>query len=175
VYCVCAASRMRCRLYSTGFEICALVHTGLTQHAYCCCISPSPTPPFVHSSLYTKNLRTHLPANPEHVSLHTQDTLPPYQIELGLARTIYIRCINGSLGREITRYTVKNGVYVRFWPSLDRVEKALLLVITQLSYSSGGVPKCLHQANPHLANNCTTANDLLTDPPIHAAVPQPWR
>jgi hypothetical protein len=34
-----------------------------------------------------------------------------------LARTIYIRCIYGNFGREITEYTVMYGVYVRFWPN----------------------------------------------------------
>jgi hypothetical protein len=37
---------------------------------------------------------------------------------LGLARTIYIWCIYGIFGREITKYTVKCGVYIRFWPTL---------------------------------------------------------
>jgi hypothetical protein len=35
-----------------------------------------------------------------------------------LARTIYIRCIYGIFGREIARYTVIYGVYIRFWPTL---------------------------------------------------------
>ena len=39
-------------------------------------------------------------------------------IYLGLARTIYIRCIYGIFGREITEYTVIYGVYIRFWPTL---------------------------------------------------------
>jgi len=37
---------------------------------------------------------------------------------LGLARTICIRCIYGINGREITRYTLIYGVYIRFWPTL---------------------------------------------------------
>jgi len=37
---------------------------------------------------------------------------------VGLARTIYIRCIYGIFGREITEYTVIHGVYIRFWPTL---------------------------------------------------------
>ena len=37
---------------------------------------------------------------------------------VGLARTIYIRCIYRIFGREITKYTVIYGVYVRFWPTL---------------------------------------------------------
>jgi len=35
-----------------------------------------------------------------------------------LAKTIYIRCIYGIFGREITKYTVIYGVYIRFWPTL---------------------------------------------------------
>jgi len=37
---------------------------------------------------------------------------------IGLARTIYIRCVYGVFGREITIYTVIYGVYIRFWPTL---------------------------------------------------------
>jgi len=37
---------------------------------------------------------------------------------IGLARTIYIRCIYGIIGRDITKYTVVYGVYVRSWPIL---------------------------------------------------------
>jgi len=36
----------------------------------------------------------------------------------GLARTIYIRSIYGIFGREITKYSVIYGVYIRFWPTL---------------------------------------------------------
>jgi hypothetical protein len=39
-------------------------------------------------------------------------------IYIGLVRTIYIRCIYGILGREITKYTVIYSVYIRFWPTL---------------------------------------------------------
>jgi len=31
---------------------------------------------------------------------------------------MYIRCIYGILGRNITKYTVIYGEYVRFWPTL---------------------------------------------------------
>ena len=37
---------------------------------------------------------------------------------VGLARTIYIRCIYDIFGREITKYTVIYGAYIRFWPTL---------------------------------------------------------
>jgi len=39
-------------------------------------------------------------------------------IYIGLARTIYIRCTYGIFGREIIKYTVIYGVYIRFWPTL---------------------------------------------------------
>ena len=41
-------------------------------------------------------------------------------IKVGLARTIYIRCIYGLYGREITKYTVIYGVYIRFRPTLKK-------------------------------------------------------
>jgi hypothetical protein len=31
---------------------------------------------------------------------------------------MYIRCIYGVVGMEITKYTVIHGVYIRFWPAL---------------------------------------------------------
>ena len=37
---------------------------------------------------------------------------------IGLAKTIYIRCIYSNFGRKITKYTVIYGVYIRFWPTL---------------------------------------------------------
>jgi len=39
-------------------------------------------------------------------------------LQVGLARTIYIRCLYGIFGREITKYTVIYSVYIRFWPTL---------------------------------------------------------
>jgi len=42
---------------------------------------------------------------------------------VGLARTIYIRCIYGIFSREIIKYTVKYGVYIRFWPTLIMNDK----------------------------------------------------
>jgi len=37
---------------------------------------------------------------------------------VGLARTIYIRCIYGFFGRGIIKYTVMYGAYIRFWTTL---------------------------------------------------------
>ena len=37
---------------------------------------------------------------------------------VGLARTIYTRCIYGILGREITKFTVIYNVYIQFSPTL---------------------------------------------------------
>jgi hypothetical protein len=34
---------------------------------------------------------------------------------------IYIQCIYGTFGREITKYTVIYGGYIRFWPTLHMV------------------------------------------------------
>jgi hypothetical protein len=41
-----------------------------------------------------------------------------YGTLVGLARTIYIRCVYGNFGREITKYTVIYDAYIRFWPTL---------------------------------------------------------
>jgi hypothetical protein len=41
---------------------------------------------------------------------------------LGLARTIYIRCLYGIFGREITKYMVIYGEYIRFWPTLQTLQ-----------------------------------------------------
>jgi hypothetical protein len=43
----------------------------------------------------------------------------PYALCVRLARTMYIRCIYGIFGREITKDTVIYGVYIRFWPTLS--------------------------------------------------------
>jgi len=42
---------------------------------------------------------------------------------------INIRCIHGTSGREITKYTVINGVYIRFWPTLSMLVCALYFVV----------------------------------------------
>jgi hypothetical protein len=42
-----------------------------------------------------------------------------YVICIGLARTIYIRCVYGMFGRENTQYMVIYGVYIRSWPTLN--------------------------------------------------------
>jgi hypothetical protein len=36
-----------------------------------------------------------------------------------MARIMYIRCIYGISGREITEYTVIYGAYIRFWPTVN--------------------------------------------------------
>ena len=41
---------------------------------------------------------------------------------VGLAKTIYIQCMYGNFGREITKFTVIYGVYIRFWPTLHVCE-----------------------------------------------------
>jgi hypothetical protein len=46
-------------------------------------------------------------------TLHT--CASPAATLVGLARTIYIQCTTGILGREIAKYTVKYGIYIWFW------------------------------------------------------------
>jgi hypothetical protein len=42
---------------------------------------------------------------------------------VGLAITIYIRCVYGFFGRQITKCTVKYGVYIWFWPTLHNSDQ----------------------------------------------------
>jgi hypothetical protein len=46
-----------------------------------------------------------------------------YSWNVGLARTICVRCIYGIFGREITEYTVIYRCYIRFWPTLLKCDK----------------------------------------------------
>ena len=39
-------------------------------------------------------------------------------LSIGLARAIYVRCIYGILGREMTKYTVIYGAYIWFWTGM---------------------------------------------------------
>jgi hypothetical protein len=41
-----------------------------------------------------------------------------YTIRVG-HNHITIRCKNGNIGKEITKYTVIYNVYVQFWPTLE--------------------------------------------------------
>jgi len=41
------------------------------------------------------------------------------QLLMSRAGQNHMRCINGIFGREIIKYTVIYGVYIRFWPTLD--------------------------------------------------------
>jgi len=70
---------------------------------------------------------------------------------LGLARTIYIRCIYGIFGREITKFTVIYGAYIRSWPTLEMslYHSALYLCFSAVSPSSyflGPPPTASHNA-----------------------------
>jgi len=42
---------------------------------------------------------------------------------LGLARTMYVRCIYNIFGKEITRITVIYDVYIRFWPKSETTQQ----------------------------------------------------
>jgi hypothetical protein len=69
---------------------------------------------------------------PRHTSSYSifrycnHNSTPLHDACLGLARTIYIRCIYGIFGIEITTYTVIYGAYIRFWPTLRMFEPPLL-------------------------------------------------
>ena len=54
--------------------------------------------------------------------------MPLHYTCVGLARTMYIRCIYGIFGRELIKYTVIYGVYIRFWPTLHMRQVGDLLV-----------------------------------------------
>jgi len=60
---------------------------------------------------------------------------------VGLARTIYIRFTYGIFGREITKYTVIYGVYIRFWPTLVMckciVLQSVVLIRAYYSWATG--------------------------------------
>ena len=45
----------------------------------------------------------------------------------------YIRCIYGIFGREVTKYTVTYGVYIRFWPTL----RIMHVIEHRRSYAEG--------------------------------------
>jgi hypothetical protein len=73
-----------------------------------------------HGTAYARNHTAHHTTllHFPHVVTHTTMTIHTLASFLGLARTIYIRCIYNIFGREITKYTVIYGVYIRFWPTL---------------------------------------------------------
>jgi hypothetical protein len=59
--------------------------------------------------------------------------------QVGLSRTIYIRCTYGIFGREITKYMVIYGVFVRLWPTLHPTPCTL----------ANPTPYTLHPGQPH--------------------------
>jgi len=69
-----------------------------------------------HAHTHT-HTRTQLSTDWAHVP-KKQSRRPADTSYVGLARTIYIRCVYGIFGREITIYTVIYGVCIRFWPNL---------------------------------------------------------
>jgi hypothetical protein len=48
----------------------------------------------------------------------------PHTLRVGHDHS-HVRCINGILGREITKYTVIYGAFVRFWPTLHTLHHCL--------------------------------------------------
>jgi hypothetical protein len=64
-----------------------------------------------------------------------------------LARTIYMQCIYGIFGRDITTYTVIYGVYIQFWPSLCMCFKCRGPCAPNITALAPNVaaPVCMHQ------------------------------
>jgi len=72
-----------------------------------------------------------------HLSWHTQDRAICYNViifystfttlDIGLAITIYVRCIYNIFGMECTKYKVTHGVYLQPWPTQIIYPPALLL------------------------------------------------
>jgi len=73
---------------------------------------------------------------------------------LGLARTI--RCIHGVVSWETTKYTVKYGVFIRFWPTLIKTDasywhKCTLLQGRPHGWLTQTVPiSCSPNSKPHI-------------------------
>ena len=83
---------------------------------------------------------------------------PSVRSYVGLARTIYIRCIYSVFGREITNYTVIYSAYIRFWPTLCMYGVCSQLWPTLFTY---GV--CIHasgQPYSHMVCVFTTLANL---------------
>ena len=51
-------------------------------------------------------------------TLRKKEVYTHRSVFIGLARTIYIRCIYGIFWMEITKYTIIYGAYIRFWSTL---------------------------------------------------------
>ena len=82
-----------------------------------------------------------------HALLVTQASAIETQcVYVGLVRTIYIRCIYGIFGREITKYTVIYGVYIRFWPTLRICSPVLAKGFVDMV--GGFVYFCIHPREP---------------------------
>jgi len=89
---------------------------------------------------------------------------------LGLARTIYIRCMYGIFGREITTYTVIYGAYIRFWPTLHITYKSLKLLHVSHASSAGEETTrkwwgtCLAEQHLHLKGGWLSMQKLASHP-----------
>jgi len=74
-------------------------------------------------------------------------------VYVGLAQTIYIRCVYGVFGRDVIKYTVIYGVDVRIWPTL-------CIWHAQMHACLSGDSLC-----GHACLNCIYENPMLT---LHA-------
>jgi hypothetical protein len=97
-------------------------HTCIT-HMHHTCIT------HMHHTHASHTCITHMHhTHASHTCMHMRVCL----CSVGLARTIYIRCIYGVFGWKITKYTVMYGMhisYIRFWPTLPTTRKNVLCSI----------------------------------------------
>jgi len=71
-----------------------------------------------HEALVTGRVSEHGKTS-EHANTNTRELVSSEDSNsLGLAKTIYKRCMYGIFGREFTKHIVIYGEGLRFWPTL---------------------------------------------------------
>ena len=86
---------------------------------------------------------------------------------LGLARTVYIRCIHGIFGREIIY-----GVHIRFWPTLNMQGKRMIprtrCICSRVSHALNtkslelAKTMCMHTMYDHVLGGFPAKNNVYT-------------
>ena len=61
----------------------------------------------------------------------------------------YTRCVYGTFGREITKYMVVYGAYIRFWPTLDANNKAEVQQLSAVSLAHAPIALNAFQTRKH--------------------------
>jgi len=74
----------------------------------------------------------------------------PHSTYLGLAKTIYIQFTYSIFGREITKYAVIYGVYIRFWPTRHMLALNDCCTCADLERLRGRTHACTEQQLLHV-------------------------